>query len=204
MSAPLLFLIYINDLLKDPSSNCKVFVDDKSLFSMVSNIHTCATTLSQDLDSVTNWDFHWKIIFNPDLNKQVQEVIFSRKIKKLLHPTLLFNNIPLSNSLFQKHLDLTLDINLIFSEHIKRITKKKKSKAMANLRKLQQMLPRSSLLTTYKTFIRSRLDYADIIYDQAYISTSYNKLESVQYNACLAITGAIRGISTEKIYQEPG
>ena len=171
---------------------------------MVSNIHTCATTLSQDLDSVTNWDFHWKIIFNPDLNKQVQEVIFSRKIKKLLHPTLLFNNIPLSNSLFQKHLDLTLDINLIFSEHIKRITKKKKSKAMANLRKFQQMLPRSSLLTTYKTFIRSGLDYADIIYDQAYISTSYNKLESVQYNACLAITGAIRGISTEKIYQEPG
>ena len=75
---------------------------------------------------------------------------------------------------------------------------------MANLRKFQQMLPRSSLLTTYKNFIRSRLDYADIIYDQAYISTSYNKLESVQYNACLAITGAIRGISTEKIYQEPG
>ena len=75
---------------------------------------------------------------------------------------------------------------------------------MANLRKFQQMLPRSSLLTTYKTFIRSRLDYADIIYDQAYISTSYNKLESVQYNACLAITGAIRGILTEKIYQEPG
>ena len=95
---------------------------------MVSNIHTCATTLSQDLDSVTNWDFHWKIIFNPDLNKQVQEVIFSRKIKKLLHPTLLFNNIPLSNSLFQKHLDLTLDINLLFSEHIKRITKKNKVK----------------------------------------------------------------------------
>ena len=91
---------------------------------MVSNIHTCATTLSQDLNSITNWAFHWKIIFNSDLSKQAQEVIFSRKIKKLLHPTLLFNNIPLSNSLFQKHLDLTLDIKLIFSEHVKLITKK--------------------------------------------------------------------------------
>ena len=65
------------------------------------------------------------MIFKPDLSKQAQEVIFSRKTKKLLHPTLLFNNIPLSNSLFQKHLVLTLDIKLNFLEHIKNITKKK-------------------------------------------------------------------------------
>ena len=37
---------------------------------------------------------------------------------------LLFNNIPLSNSLFQKHLGLTLNIKLDFSEHIQSITKK--------------------------------------------------------------------------------
>ena len=86
------------------------------------------------------------MIFNPDLSKQAQEVIFSRKIKKLLHPTLLFNNIPLSNSLFQKHLGLTLDIKLNFSEHIKSITKKI-SKTIALLRKFQQILPRSSLFT---------------------------------------------------------
>ena len=80
----------------------------------------------------------------------------------------MFNNIPLSNSLFQKHLGLTLDIKLNFSEHIKSITRKI-SKTMGLLRKFQQILPRSSLLTIYKTFIRSRLDYA-IIYDQAYNS----------------------------------
>ena len=68
------------------------------------------------------------MIFNPDLDKQAQKVIFSRKIKKLLYPTLLFNNIPLNNSLFQKHLGFTLDIKLNFSEHLKSITKKKKKK----------------------------------------------------------------------------
>ena len=67
-----------------------------------------------------------------------------------------------------------------------------------------KFLPRSSLLTIYKTFIRSRLDYADFIYDQAYNSAFHYKLESIQYNACLAITGAIGGTSTEKIYQERG
>ena len=73
---------------------------------------------------------------------------------------------------------------------------------MGPLRKFQQILPRSTLLIIYKTFVRSRLDYADIIYDQAYNSAFHDKLESIQYNACLAITGAIRGTSTEKIYRE--
>ena len=80
------------------------------------------------------------MIFKPDLSKQVQEVIFSRKIKKLLHPTLLVNNIPLSNSLFQKHLGLTLDVKLNFSKHIKSITKQN-SKTLSLLRKYQQILP---------------------------------------------------------------
>ena len=51
----LLFLIYINDLSNNLSSNCKHFADDTSLFSVVNNIHTSATTLSQDLKAITNW-----------------------------------------------------------------------------------------------------------------------------------------------------
>ena len=72
----------------DLSSQCKLFADETSFFSVVNNIHTSATTFSQDLKSIINWAFQWKMIFNPDLSKQVQEGIFSRKIKKLLHPTL--------------------------------------------------------------------------------------------------------------------
>ena len=146
---PLLFLIYINDLSNNLSSNCKLFADDTSLFSVANNIHTSATTLSQDLKAITNWAFQWKMIFNPALSKQAQEVIFGRKIKKLLHPTLLFNNIPLNNSLFQKYLGLTLDIKLNFPEHIKSITKKI-SKTMGLLRKFQQILPRSPFLPYIK------------------------------------------------------
>ena len=117
------------------------------------------------------------MVFNSALSNILlpQEVIFSRKITKFLHPTLLFNNIPLNYSLFQKHLGLTLDVKLNYSEHIKSITKKI-SKTMGLLCKFQQILPRSILLTIYKTFVRSRLDYADIIYDQAF----HNKLESIQ------------------------
>ena len=48
------------------------------------------------------------------------------------------------------------------------------------------------------------LDYGDVIYDEAYNETFHQKLESVQYNACLSLSGAIRGSLREKIYQELG
>ena len=51
---PLLFLIHINDLSNYLSSNCKLFADDTSLFSVVNNSHTSAATLSQDLNAITN------------------------------------------------------------------------------------------------------------------------------------------------------
>ena len=54
---PLLFLIYVNDLPNNLSSNCKLFANDTSFFSVVNNIHTSAATLSQDLKRITNWAF---------------------------------------------------------------------------------------------------------------------------------------------------
>ena len=60
------------------------------------------------------------------------------------------------------------------------------------------------MLAIYKSFIRPHLDYGDIIYDQAYNVLFHQKLESIQYNSALAITGAIRGTSTEKLYNELG
>ena len=62
ISGPLLLIIYINDLSNNLSSNCKLFAHDTSLFSVVNNIYTSATTLSQDLKTITNWAFQWKMI----------------------------------------------------------------------------------------------------------------------------------------------
>ena len=72
------------------------------------------------------------------------------------------------------------------------------------LRKLQTALPRHSLLTIYKAFIRPHLHYCDVIYDKIFNESWHKKLESAQYNAVSAITEAIRGNDTEKLYQELG
>ena len=121
---PLLLLIYINNLSNGLSSTCKLLANDTSLFSVVKDIQSSAAILRNYLTVISNWTFQWKMIFNPDLTKQAQEVIFSRKTKKLIHPCLSFNDIALKNSISQKHLGLTLDIKLNFVEHIRNITQK--------------------------------------------------------------------------------
>ena len=59
-----------------------------------------------------------------------------------------------------------------------------------------------ALLTKYNCFIRPHLDCGDTIYDQAHNLSFHEKLESIQYNAVLALAGLIRGSSREKLYQE--
>ena len=81
---PLQFLIYINDLTNDLSSSAKLFADDTSLFSVAFNVDATAKELNDDLAKVQDWEaLQWKMSFNPDISKQAQEVIFSRKLKKL-------------------------------------------------------------------------------------------------------------------------
>ena len=90
----------------------------------------------------------------------------------------------------QKHLGMLLDFRLGFSRALE-ISTKKVNKTVALLRKFQNILPRSALLTIYKCFVSTHLDYGDIIYDQAFNNSFHQKNESLQYNAALAITGAI-------------
>ena len=54
---PLFFLIYINDLSDDLTSNPKLFADDTSLFSVVQNINSTTTDLNSDLSKINDWAF---------------------------------------------------------------------------------------------------------------------------------------------------
>ena len=68
----LLFLIYINDLSDNLSSNPKLFADDTSHFSILHDINQSGINLNDDLEKISNWAIQWKMRFNPDINKQEQ------------------------------------------------------------------------------------------------------------------------------------
>ena len=115
----------------------------------------------------------------------------------------MFNSNLVNKASSQKHLGIILDESLSFEEHLKTISVKT-NKTLYLLLKLQSLLPRAALITLYKSFIRPYLDHGDIIYEQAFNSSFHEKLESIQYNASLAMTGAFRGTSREKLYNELG
>ena len=122
--SPLLFLICINDLSNEFSSNPRLFGDDTSLFSVVRDTNLSTSTLNNDLLKINNWAYQWKTSFNPDPSKQAQEVIFSCKIKKPSHPVLIFNKSQVIHTPYQKHLGLLLDEKLNFGEHLSYIASK--------------------------------------------------------------------------------
>ena len=107
----------------------------------------------------------------------------------------------MTQSSSQKHLGIHLNEKLNFIHHIKEKISKA-NKGIGVIKKLNNTLPRKALLTLYKSFVRRHLDYGVIIYDQPNNESFCNKLETVQYNAALAITGSIQGTSKVKLYKE--
>ena len=96
-----------------------------------------------------------------------------------------------------------LDFKLSFNKRLETVFAKV-NRGIVILLKHQTVLPREALLTIDKSFICPHFDYGDVIYDQSYNDSFRAKLESYQYKAVLAMTGAIKGSSTEKLYQELG
>ena len=94
------------------------------LHSIVTEPKRTANKLNNDLKEINKWAFQWETSFIPDPKKQAQEVIFSRKTTKKIHPKIFFNNIPVSKTNPQKHLSLHLDSKLSFNIHIKTILTK--------------------------------------------------------------------------------
>ena len=117
------------------------------------------------------------------------------------HPPLFFNENVIPKITLQKHLGMFLDSKLNFSEHLKTIFQKT-NKTIELIRKLLTLHPKAPLITIHKWFIRPQLDYGDMVYDQTFNMSFQQKMGTIQYNAALAITDAIRCSSREKLYQE--
>ena len=143
------------------------------------------------------------MFFNPDLNKQATEVLFSRIVDSDDHPKLTFNGNQIQRCSSQTHLGLILDNKLDFNKHLDEKINKS-NKIIGMMKKLSTSVSRRSLLTIYKSLVRPILDYGGIIYDKTHKGSFIEKIERVQYNASLVITGAFKGTSRERLYQELG
>ena len=101
---------------------------------------------------------------------------------------------------------MILDYKLNFQSHIKEAIIKAK-RGIGIIRFLSKYVSRDVLDQIYKLYVRPHLDYGDIIYhkyDPDLKLDFAKKLESTQYSAVLAVTGAWLGTNTDKRYDEVG
>ena len=196
---PLLFLLYINDIVTDIHSSVRLFADDTSLYIIVDDPTDAAEQLKIDLETINRWAETWLVKFNPSKS---ESLLVSRKINRNVHPPLIMNRVHINEVQHHKHLGIFLSNDGTWHEHINYITSKAWQKIYV-MRKLKFLLDRESLNRIYIFFIRPTLEYADIVWNNC---TQYeiNQIEKVQQEAARIVTGATRLISIELLYKETG
>ena len=196
---PLLFLLYINDILNVIGSNIRLFADDTSLFIIVEDPLTAAGSLNTDLDRISEWAATWLVSFNPD---KTESLLISRKVNRPYHPPLCMQDYQNTEVESHKHLGLYLSNDCSWHKHIDYITKKAWYRINI-LRKIKFRLDRKSLETIYIAFIRPLLEYGDIIWDNC---TQLEKIEldKIQNDAARIATGRTKLVSIDALYKEIG
>ena len=114
---PLLFLLYVNDLLNSTKTIPRLFVDDTCLIVHHSNSSNLQTELNLELIRLSEWCKSNKLTINPSKN---QLLVISPRMNELVTDfDVLLNGttVPLSNTV--KYLGLTLDSKLTFESYIK-------------------------------------------------------------------------------------
>ncbi|MCG8046489.1 MAG: reverse transcriptase domain-containing protein [Candidatus Thiodiazotropha endolucinida] len=194
---PLLFLLYINDIVVDIGSNIRLFADDTSLFIVVDNPETAANCLNSDLSKISQWAKTWLVSFNPS---KTESLLISRKRNQPQHPPIIMQNQAITEVEHHKHLGVYFSRDGTWHQHINYITEKAWTRINV-MRKLKFKLDRKSLETIYLVFIRPLLEYGDIIWSNC---TQYEKdeLEKIQTEAARIATGTTKLISRRVLYTE--
>lgn len=146
---PLLFLVYINDIVQDIQSNIRLFADNASLFIVVDNPVLTINKINHDVDKISNWVF--LIICNPS---KTESLLFSSKRQPTNHPTIQLNGNPIKEVNSQKHIGLRISNNCHCVKHIQMILAKASSR-LNILTKNEFFFDRWSLKKLYFSYIRS-------------------------------------------------
>ena len=178
---PLLFLIYIYDIVEDILSSIGLFADDTSLYIIVDDPKESAITLNSDLQKIQKWASEWLVTLNP---AKSEALLHSRKINKPYHPLLFFNNEQIQEVNSHKHLRLYFSNDCSWHEHIEHI-KTKAWQRINVMRRLKFQLDRKSLRTVYFSFVRSIIEYADTVWNNC---TQYESNELEKFRMRLRVS----------------
>ena len=196
---PMLFLIFINDIVCDIACNIRLFADDTSLYIIVEDEYRTAEILNSDLDKIHQWSEEWLVNFN---SRKTETITISRKVNKPHNPPIYMNEKLIQEVEKHKHLGLIFQEDGSWISHVNYIIEKA-SPRLNLMRKLKFKLSRNNLQIIYFSFIRPVLEYADVIWDNIPMYMK-EQLENIQIEAARIVTGATKLCSKSKLYLDTG
>ena len=167
--APLLFIIYMNDLPNYlPNSFTILYADDTTLCYKNNSLMSAIDQCNSELLKFSLWCQANKLTIN--LDKTCYMIVSNRKIPDL-NVSLKMNNIPINLTHSHKFLGVTFDDQLKFNLHIADISTKI-SKSVGIIYKLSNVLPNSTLLNIYHALVNLHIMYCNVIWGLLMILTS--------------------------------
>ena len=147
---PVLFLIFINDLLDNIRSSVRLFADDCVLYRNIHSLQDCLA-LQEDLTSLGQWEADRQMKFN------VAKCHSMRVTRHQHHKQILFDyslhNQTLENVQLAKYLGITITDNMDWGQHVSEISSKA-TKTLGFLHRNLAFALRSTKEVAYKTLVR--------------------------------------------------
>ena len=137
---PLLFLVFINDIVEEIDSSIRLFADDTNLYIIVDDPLDAANKLNADLSKIDMWASMWL---------ESESLIFSRKVNKPYHPPIYMNYQQVNEVNSHKRLGIYLSRDCTRHEYIEHI-KAKAWQRIHVMRRLKFILDRKSLQIIFR------------------------------------------------------
>ena len=175
---PLLFIAFINNLTA--FENCYLFADDCLMISSGKDPSVSTLNMENSIALASNWYTANKLV----LNASKTDVMTISKSKGTKPPNLNFQGMAFKQSDKIKYLGVTLDKNLNFKPHVKKL-KQKLYPIISNFERNRKFLNENLAAVWYTGLIRPNLEYcAPLLFcTNEYIKKDILKIE----NRCLKI-----------------
>ena len=188
---PLLFVVYINDILENLTSNGFLFADDTKIFREVTSRND-ALSLQSDIDKLKSWSEVWGMEFNLDKC----HVLTLGKFDNIMYThRYQLGGKEIEHVFMEKDLGVTIDSGLTFDDHIS--NKVNVANGMVGLvRRTFSYLDTRSFKKLFCAFVRPHLEYAQSVW-APHLQKHIDKIEKVQMRATKLVDG-LRNIAYDE------
>ena len=199
---PLLFLIFINDIVDDLNSEPFLYADDTSLMKPLKS-NTCiadVVDINKDIQNISDWADQWRVTFNA---AKTEYMIISKKTIRPQPLQIYFNDTQINQVRNHCHLGIWFSDTMSWEKHISE-TIKKTTIPVNLLKRMSRQVDRQTKLCIYTSYIRPLLEYNASIFSGNLSNDQIHTLEQVQRQALLSAVAAYRHTPQEKLLHEVG